>query len=159
MKTLIALLIALVLPGLSIAATQADKIELSRGYGHYMCQAEGSTGNCDKNLTPDLYAIVDDYETVTFFLTETGTGSSCDIYATNVEDRGTPLDDTTTVQLIDSLDDLAANKINSAPLTLANDKITFTDISFKYMWVKCTAVGTTTTVYMQGSIGPQRGDR
>ena len=145
-----AMLTALVAVGLlaaPVCSFAADEIPGSRtrsGSSFVMCDAQTVAGICDsngQNTGSDEYARVDGFDTITFFLTETGTGSSCDIYATSKNDD---------IPGIANLDTgTASNKINSVALTLTQDKISFTG-SFYYAWVHCTSVGSTTTVIMQG---------
>ena len=150
MKSIFALIVSLILmaPAPAGAADQATTIKVARGRLHTMCNAETSTGVCDYNLTNDRYAIVEEYDSITFFLTEVGAATSdCDIYA---------VDESISLSAAD-ISGLQANQINSTALSGAQDKIGFSDIDFYAVWITCTAIGgTSTTVTMQGSVGRSR---
>jgi hypothetical protein len=147
----LATIVMLALPGAAIAGNQAAKTKTAKGYSHEMCALEASTGQCDKNLTPGIYAIVDAYDSVTFILNnvdDTASTSVCEIYGVSVYDSA-----------IESTDDITAfggDKINSTDLQDSQEKIQFNNINYKYMYVICTTADITSTVTMQGTIGPSR---
>lgn len=156
MKNFIVLLSALALlmtPSLSLATTQAAKTSTARGYTHTMCDTEGVDGVCahdvngDGNDDGDVFAIVDAYEEMTFFFTETGTTGTCDIYAASQAEDVPGTADLSTLNMA---------QINSTSLAAATDKITISG-TFYYVWIQCDAeVAETVTVKMQGATGLKR---
>lgn len=147
MKLFFAALIAILfMAPAANSGTLASATKVARGFSHAMCVADTSTGNCDANGTPDVYAVVDMYATVTFTYTESGTGS-CVIYGSGPEND---------VPGTDDLDSFETVQLNTTALTLAAPQLTLSDFDFKYVWVDCATVGTSVTVYMQGSYGVQK---
>lgn len=153
-KNLIATLVAFIsilIPTISESGTVAPRTKTARGTNFLMCDAETSTGICDHNGTKDIYIVVDQYDSITFSMTQVGTGTSCDVYAVGPEVSSVP----TTDDLSSIVNPLV--KINTTSLEAATPQITLTSFDFKYMWVNCSAVGSTsTTVYAHGTFGLQK---
>jgi len=148
---LASLLIIAAFPLSTIAATQALKTSLTRGYTHLMCSSETDDGICE-SASSDIFAVVDGYENLTFFFyQEAGSGSTCEIYATGLRES--------TINNATDLSTFNANIINSSSLSSTLDKITFADIGFKYAWVECSLNGGTVSVEMIGSVGTDRLNR
>jgi hypothetical protein len=138
-------------PGISSAGQQASKTKTATGYSYTMCVAEDATGVCDggTGTNPDLYAIVDKFTNVTFTLVDPLDSSAiCEIYAATTADSA-----------LEGVDDITAyggDKINSVDLSNDQEKIEYSNINYKYMWVKCTTNDADSTVIMQGSVGRER---
>lgn len=144
----LATIVALCLPLAASAGQQATKTKTENGWSHVICSLESSTGICDNNGTPDIYAIVDMYDTVTFTLIDAGTSTSiCQIYAGTVFDA---------VPSTADISSLGGTKINSVNLSDSQQRIEFSNLSYKYLWVGCTTADASSTVIMQGSVGLNR---
>jgi len=146
---LIAIIVACFLPVAATAGQLAARTKTETGWSHVMCEGETSTGVCDLNATNDIYAVVDMYTTVTFSLVDPLDSSAvCEIYAATAYD--------TTVPTAADISAIGGDKINSTDLSNAQERISFSNISYKYMWVSCTTNDADSQVIMQGSVGPTR---
>jgi len=142
----IATIVALLAPVTLFASSPVAGSKTETGSSYILCNAETSVGVCDTG-TIDNYTRVDKFSSFTAFLTESGTGSSCDVYVASKNEDVPGTSDLST---------LSANKINSVALSATQDKITFSG-PFYYLWIDCTAVASTsTTVVVQGSVGTRR---
>ena len=113
-----------------------------------MCDDEDSTGDCDLGGTDGIFAVVDMYESVTFTLSDPTTSTAiCEIYAGTVSDDVPGTADLST---------LGGSKINSVDLSDSQQRIIFSNISYKYMWIVCTAFDASSLIEMQGAVGRTR---
>lgn len=144
------------IPSVAFSGTVAAATKTARGANHLMCSGlQVINDTCDDadNSTTEIYAVVDTYDSVTFTLYDVGGTSSCDVYAAGPE-ANVP----GSADLMAITDPYTAHsvKVNATALTVTAPKLTLSGFDFKYMWISCTAVGTTTRVYMNGSFGRQR---
>lgn len=131
---------------------QAPKERNGRGYTFTMCSAEDATGTavCEGS-TGEIYAIVENYDTLTFTYLDTGSGNSCDIY---VADQNSDLPGSGNI-------DAAAflfGPVNTVSLSDSQEVITLSNVSFYYVVVLCNGGGTSPgmTVEMNAAVGRQR---
>lgn len=149
LAAVVASIISLCIPVAALAGDQATRTATENGWEHTMCPGVEGTGVCDNGLTNDIYAVVDMYDSVTFVLHEAGTSLAvCEIYATSSFQS--------TVPTAADISALGGDKINSTDLSDSQEKIQFNNIDYKYMWVSCSVLDASTTVTMQGSVGPSR---
>jgi hypothetical protein len=150
LAAVLASIIALCLPVAALAGTQAPKTKTETGWSHVMCASVEGTGVCDEGTAVDVFAVVDMYDTVTFTLFDAA-GSSlaeCEIFAATPE--------RTTLPTTADISALGGTKINSTSLSDTQQKIQFSNINYKYMWVSCGVLDASTSITMQGSVGRTR---
>ena len=151
LAAIVASIISLCIPVAALAGVQAAKVKTAKGWSHTMCALEASTGQCDLNGTPGVYAIVDMYDSVTFVLNNvdaTASTSVCQIHGVSAYESA--------IETTDDITAFGGDKINSTDLQDSQEKIQFTNINYKYMYVICSVADITSTVTMQGSIGTTR---
>lgn len=122
------------------AGVEVSKTRTKRGFIATMCNAEATTGVCDDGAG-DLMADVDGFSVLTFEFTQSGAGTTCDIYGqVNTTDLTGDAD----------LSDNFTTPINGTAMSSSLEKITITDADFKYVWIECTiSGGSAATVVMR----------
>jgi hypothetical protein len=139
---LIATAIFMVMPWTSHATGPAVKTRTPQGDSFVMCNAETDTALPCAGANGDIYALVDTYDTLTFFFSETsGTPATCDAFALgDVNVPGTT-----------DLETLSADSLFTTPLSITRRIITLTNVDFKYVWVVCTSAAMSVTVEMRAA--------
>ena len=155
-KQFILVVFILFLSSSGFATTQAPSVRTSQGETFVICNSQNSTGSdvvCDNTGGNaggvDLVAFVHGYNNLTFFFRETGSGSTCQVYAIgHYKADGSAINVLTETNLAD----LYNYAMFSTPLSSTQEAITLTGTDFNAVFAICTVpAGATATVEMRGS--------
>ena len=131
-------------------AVQAQSIRTSQGETYLLCDEQTIPGIACINASAQLVAFVHGYNNLTFFFRQTGTGSTCQVYAVGHYDTdGNAID----VLGAPDLRTLSSYAMFSTPLSATQESITLTGTDFNAVFAVCTNVSgsSAATVEMRGS--------
>ena len=153
-KQFILVVFILFLSSSGFASTQAPSVRTSQGETFVICNSQNLKGSgvvCDNTGGggDDLVAFVHGYNNLTFFFRETGSGSTCQVYAIGHYDvSGNAIN----VLTENNLATLSNYPMFSTPLSSTQEAITLTGTDFNAVFAICTVpAGATATVEMRGS--------
>jgi hypothetical protein len=152
-KQFILVVFILFLSSSGFASTQAPSVRTSQGNTHIICDRETTTGAVCDNADPtpkDLFAFVHSYDNLTFFLRQSGTEATCQVYAIGHYDiNGNAIDVLGTVDLAV----LSNYAMFSTPLSSTQRAITLTSSDFNAVFASCyIPAGDEVTVELRGSV-------
>ena len=153
-KQFILVVFILFLSSSGFATTQAPSVRTSQGETFVICNSQNSTGSdvvCDNTGGggDDLVAFVHGYNNLTFFFRETGSGSSCQVYAIGHYDA-----DGSAINVLteNNLAVLSNYEMFSTPLSSTQEAITLTGTDFNAVFAVCAISNSSAaTVEMRGS--------
>ena len=149
-KQFILVVFILFLSSSGFATTQAPSVRTSQGETFVICNSQAiSDVVCDNADNADLVAFVHGYNNLTFFFRETGSGSTCQVYAIGHYDANGNAINVLTENNLALLSNYA---MFSTPLSSTQEAITLTGTDFNAVFAICTVpAGATATVEMRGS--------
>lgn len=142
------LLLAFTVPGISLAGVQAPLVRTAQGHSFLMCDNETGSG-VPCQTTGDTFAYVQNYDTLTFFFSEVGSGATCEAYAFGYYDENgdaaNPISES-------NLENFTTDSLFSTSLSSTQRVITLSYTDFNFVFVTCTdSTSMDVTVEMRAS--------
>ena len=143
------LVVALCLPTDSVAGVQAPLVRTAQGHSFLMCDNESTSAVPCATSSGDTFAFVQNYDTLTFFFSEAGSGATCEAYAFGYYDENgdaaDPIGET-------NLENFTTDSLFSTSLSATQRVITLSYTDFSFVFVTCTdASSMDVTVEVRGS--------